>query len=268
MAVLFGFTRMENDGIAAIRTLAPLVGGAVLLSAFVLCERCARAPLVRFEILRVRSLRAASLAVGANALAFMAVVYIGTLYLRTALGYGAFRAGLGLLPIDVVALVVSLAASASVARRSPRAVLCSAFLAIVVALLWLARAPVPADYLVDVMAPLVVLGVAVPAVFIVSTHEAVADVGADEKGLASGVFETANHLLGGAIGVAVYATVLAAASGSAPGGTEYRAAFLTAAALVIVLGAAATGQARRRTTSTPRPASCRPLSRKPTAPPP
>jgi hypothetical protein len=36
----------------------------------------------------------------------------------------------------------------------------------------------------------------------------VVDVESDERGLASGIFETANHLFGGAIGVALYATVL------------------------------------------------------------
>ena len=67
--------------------------------------------------------------------------------------------------------------------------------------------------------------------FIVLTHEAVAEAAGDDKGLASGVFETANHLLGGAVGVALYATVLAA--------TTYGTAFLVAAALA-ALGVFAT----------------------------
>ncbi|HKR50888.1 MAG TPA: hypothetical protein VJT72_15150, partial [Pseudonocardiaceae bacterium] len=90
----------------------PLLVGVALLAAFVVWERRVRAPLVRFEILRVRSLRAASLAVGATALAFTSIVYLGTLYLRNALDYGALKAGVALLPIDVVALLVSLVAAA------------------------------------------------------------------------------------------------------------------------------------------------------------
>jgi predicted MFS family arabinose efflux permease len=65
-------------------------------------------------------------------------------------------------------------------------------------------------------------------VFMVTTRLAVTDVAPDDKGLASGIFETANHLFGGAIGVALYATAIAA------GG--YRAAFAAAAALA-ALGA-------------------------------
>ena len=46
--------------------------------------------------------------------------------------------------------------------------------------------------------------------FVVLTQEAFAEVEPDERGLASGIFETANHLFGGAVSVALYANVLTA----------------------------------------------------------
>jgi hypothetical protein len=79
----------------------------------------------------------------------------------------------------------------------------------------------------------VLLGVSLPIAFVVATNEAVADVGADEKGVASGIFETANHLFGGAVGVALYATLISVAA--------YRAAFLGAAALAALGVVAARG---------------------------
>lgn len=244
MATLFGLTSVAADGITAIGTVAPLLAGLALLIAFAIWERHASAPLVRFEILRVRSLRSASLAVGANALAFISITYVGTLFLRNALGYDPLRAGVALLPIDVVALVVSLVAAGPLSRCPPRAVLSAAFTLIAAGLLWLARTPVPADYLRDLMAPLVVLGIAIPSVFVVATHEAVTDVEPHERGLASGIFETANHLVGGAIGVAVYATVVAGAAVAMNEARGYHAAFLTAGGLVLVLGTVAVFQAR------------------------
>jgi hypothetical protein len=51
-------------------------------------------------------------------------------------------------------------------------------------------------------------------VFVIATHEAVAEVAAAAKGLASGIFETANHLIGGAVAVAVYASVTKRAAGT------------------------------------------------------
>jgi EmrB/QacA subfamily drug resistance transporter len=247
MAVLFGLTGVEHGGNTAVRTVVPLLIGVLLLAAFVTWERRVPAPLVRFEILRVRSLRAASLTVGANALASTAFVYLETLYLRNVLGYGALTAGSALLPLNVVALLIALFGAKPLSRRSPRAALSTALVLVVLALLWLARAPVPADYLSDIMLPLIVLGAAVPSIYIISIHEAVADVRPDEKGLASGIFETANHLFGGAVGTAVYATILATTADDAHDATGYRAAFLTAGILVAVLGLIAVLQARRGT---------------------
>lgn len=253
MAVLFGFTGMEHDGIAAVRTVAPLTVGVLLLVAFVMWERRAPQPLMRLGILRVRSLRAASLAVGANALAFTSIVYLETLYLRNALGYGALEAGLALLPLNVAALLISVTAARPLSRRSPRAALSVFFALIVAALLWLARAPSPAAYLSDILAPLIVLGVAVPSIYIIAIHEAVADIDPDERGLASGVFETSNHVFGGAIGIAVYATVLAMTTDNAHDAGGYRAAFLAAILLVAPLGLVAVLQARRKRAVTARP---------------
>jgi hypothetical protein len=106
---------------------------------------------------------------------------------------------------------------------------------------------VPADYALDLGAPLVVLGVSLPIAFVVATNEAVADVGADEKGVGSGIFETANHLFGGAVGVALYATLISAAT--------YRAAFLGAtllAAIGIVAALGARSAAPRAAQESPR----------------
>ena len=211
---------------------APLLGGLGLLAGFLTHERRVASPLLRLGILRVRSLRAASLGAGLNAVAFTAIVYVGTLYLQLALGYGPLQAGLALLPLDAVAFVVPLAGARAIARRAPRSLLYASFTLTAVALLWLARAPIPADYVRDVLGPLTVLGASLSVAFVVLTQEAVADVDADERGLASGIFETANHLFGGAVGVALYATLLTATAttGHADG---YRNAFLAGAGLAL-----------------------------------
>lgn len=236
VALLFGLTRIEHGAVAA--ALLSLLAGGVLLTAFAVWERRAPDPLMRFGILRVRGLRAASLGIGADGVAFTSIVYAGTLYLQNTLGYSPLRAALAILPLDLVAFVIALVA-ARFTHRSPRATLSVCFALTAVSLLWLARCPLPANYVVDLLPPLAVLGVSLQLVFIVTAHQAVADVAPDDKGLASGIYETSNHLLGGSIGVAVYAVVIAA--------YDYRAAFLAAAVLVVVLGTAAISQSGRTT---------------------
>jgi EmrB/QacA subfamily drug resistance transporter len=252
VALLFGLTRVERHGLAAPAAVGPMVVGAALLAGFVAWERRAPAPLVRLDILAVRSLRAATLCVGVNAIAFTAIVYVGTLYLQTALRYSPVEAGLALLPLDVVAAVVPLLFGAALVRRSPRALLAAAFALTALALLWLARTRVPVDYAVDLMAPLVALGISLSVAFVVLTNEAVAEVEPDEKGVASGIFETANHLFGGAVGVALYATIIAATTSAAATDTSgYRAAFLAATALALA-GVAGALLARGRAAQAPR----------------
>jgi MFS family permease len=236
VAVLFGVTRVERHGVASAEALLPILAGAALLAGFVAWERRAPAPLVRFEVLALPSLRTATFGVASNAVAFTAIVYVGTLYFQDALGYAPLEAAAAVMPLDVVALVVAVAAAGPIARRSPRALLAAGFAASALALTWLARAPVPADYAVDVLGPLLVLGASLAVCYVVLTHEAVTEASPDDKGLASGMFETANHLFGGAVGVALYATVLAA--------TTYGTAFAVAAALA-ASGILATRRARR-----------------------
>jgi EmrB/QacA subfamily drug resistance transporter len=252
VGVLFGVTRIEHHGLAAAVTVVPLLAGLALLAAFVAWERRAAAPLVRFEVLRTHSLRAASLGVGLNAVAFTAIVYVGTLYLQFALGYGPLQAGVALLPLDAVAFVVPLVAAGAIERRSPRALLLGSFTFTALALLWLSAAGAQARYAPDVLGPLVILGASLSVAFVVLTQEAVADVAPGDKGLAAGIFETSNHLFGGGVGVAVYATVLSAAASSTTDADGYRAAFLAGTVLAALgIAVALSSRARRRSPRTP-----------------
>jgi EmrB/QacA subfamily drug resistance transporter len=233
LAMLFAATRIERHGAASAVVIGPLLVGLVVLAMFVAHERRARSPLVRLGILRVRSLSAASLGGAANSIAFTGIVYVGTLYLQLALDYRPLEAGFALMPLDVVAFVVPLVGARWIARRAPRPLLFASFTLTAIALLWLARAPVPADYIVDVLGSLIVLGASLSVAFVVLTHEAVADVDSDERGLASGIFETSNHLFGGAVGVALYATLLTATATTAGDADGYRGAFLAGAVLAL-----------------------------------
>jgi len=224
LALLFGATRAEHSGATAPAALGPALAGLALLGAFAAWERRAHSPIVRLDVLRAPGLLAATLGAGLNAVAFTAIVYACSLYLQGDLGYAPLRASAAILPLDAVAFAVTVAGASAISRRSPRVLLAAAFAASALALLWLARAPDDAVYARDLLVPLVVLGGSLPVAFVVLTQQAVAEVPADDRGMASGIFETANHLFGGAVGVAIYATVIAATGG-------YGAAFLVAAAL-------------------------------------
>jgi EmrB/QacA subfamily drug resistance transporter len=249
--LLFGLSRVEHSGPTSNSALGPAAVGVILLFTFVIWERRTTVPLIRLGILSVKSLRGASLGIGVNAAAFTSVIYVGTLYLQSVLNYPPLQAGLALLPLDVVSALVGIYLGRVLLRRSPRLVVLISSGFTCMGLLWLARAPVPARYPLDLLPPLVILGVSLTVVFVVLTHETVADVHDDEKGLASGIFETANHLLGGAVAIVVYAMAAAAvtettATAASPEDTAagYRAAFIVAAVLAAVLGTLSATQLR------------------------
>src|SRR5919107_631491 len=162
VALLFGVTRVERSGPGAAVAFVPAVAGVALLAAFVAWERRARAPIVRLDVLRAPGLRAAALGAGLNSIVFTAIVYACSLYLQRELGYAPLGASAAILPLDVVAFVVTVLGAGAITRRSPRALLAGAFAASAFALLWLARAPADADYGRDVLGPLVVLGGSLP----------------------------------------------------------------------------------------------------------
>ena len=103
--------------------LVPLIGGVVLMAAFLLVEaRFASQPLVPLSIFRIGQLRAANAVV----LLLYASQFPGwfflTLYLQQVLHYDAIEAGLGFLPMTLSIFVASTLAPRVVGavRAAPR----------------------------------------------------------------------------------------------------------------------------------------------------
>ena len=114
-------------------------------------------------------------------------------------------------------------------------------------LLLFARAPVHGYFVVDVLPSMILLGIGAGMAFNPMLLAAMSDVSPQESGLASGVVNT-SFMMGGALGLAVLASVAAsrtdALTASGEGQLEaltggYHAAFLVGA--VFAAGAAAIG---------------------------
>jgi MFS family permease len=108
----------------------------------------------------------------------------------------------------------------------------------VLGLLLFARAPVDASYAADVLPGMVIMGIGGGISFNPLLLAAMGDVAPTEAGLASGIVNTA-FLMGGALGLAVLASVAASRTDSLEAGGEaelealtggYHAAFLVGAA--------------------------------------
>ncbi|MCD0484318.1 MFS transporter [Streptacidiphilus sp. ASG 303] len=275
MAALYGIVGAATYGWAAPRTLVPVLAGAALVAAFLLRQSRARTPLLPLRVLRPRAVAGANLVQLLLVAALFAFQVLVALYLQNVLGYDATRTGLAMLPAALAIGAVSLGASARlIARHGERAVLRAGLVLLTGALALLARLPVHADYVRDVLPSMLLVagfGLAMPAL----TALGMSGADAGEAGLVSGLFNTTQQI-GSALGVALLSALAATRTdalvrqgGSRPGALTggYHLAFAVGAGLLLLALSAATVLLRRhpapRPPAAPGPASARRPGRRP-----
>jgi MFS family permease len=122
------------------------------------------------------------------------------------LGYDALEVGLAYLPTTVVMGTMSFRFSAQLNMRyGPKATLIPSMVAIAAGMLLLARTPVEATYVVDLLPAMVLFGLGAGVGFPSLMTLAMSGATPEDSGLASGLVNTSVQV-GGAIGLAVLAT--------------------------------------------------------------
>ena len=244
-ALMLGvYTILETSkyGWGSARTLGLGALALALLAAFIVRESRTENPLVPLHIFRSRQI------VGANAVQVLTVAglfgmfFLGVLYLQRVLGYDALETGLAFLPVSVLIGILSLGFSARLSQRyGTTAVLLPGLALIAVGLLLFARVPVDGSYVTDLLPALIPIGIGAGLFFPVLTTLAMSGVTPSESGLASGLVNTSLQV-GGAIGLAVLATLSASRSDTLLADGEstasaltggYQLAFVIAAGLVV-----------------------------------
>ena len=241
MLGIYTVVKVEEYGWLAAHTLGLGAVSLALLAAFVVRQRMAAAPLMPLRILRSRNVTGANLVQMLALSAMFAFQILVALYMQKVLGYGALATGLAMLPAAVAIGGVSLFVSARLNTRfGERAVLLAGLLLLFSAMGWLARVPVDADYVTDLLPVMLLIaggGLVLPAL----TTLGMSGARADDAGLASGLFNTTQQI-GMATGVAVLSTLAASrtsellstgvtTAAALTGG--YRLAFATSAALLV-----------------------------------
>jgi hypothetical protein len=141
------------------------------------------------------------------------MVFLSSLYLQRVLGHDAASAGLALVPLALVTTVSGLAATRAL-RHFGWATVAGGGLALsAAAALVLSFAD---GYWTGILPGLVLLALGVSPTFVALTSAAGRDVPDGEAGIAYGVFETCQRM-GDTVTLAIVATVVAAAGGTAAG---------------------------------------------------
>ena len=204
----------NEAGWASPRTLGLLAAAAVLMAVFVAIEARVAAPLMPLRLLRSTTLVASNTIAVLWAAAMFAWFFMSALYLQRVLAYSPLQVGLAFLPADLLMAVCSLGVSARlVMRYGIRGPLGVGLLLAAAGLALFARAPVQAAFVVDVLPGMLLLGLGAGIAFNPLLIAAMGGVDESESGLASGIVNT-SFLMGGALGLAVLASVAAAHTGN------------------------------------------------------
>jgi MFS family permease len=199
----------------------------VLLAAFVWREARAANPLIPLRIFRSRNVSGSNLAQPLLVAGMFGMFFLGALYLERVLGYGALEIGLAFLPATLIMGVMSLRYSERLVMRfGAKTTLIPGMALIALGLALFTRAPVDGDYVEHVLPVMVLLGFGAGTCFPALMNLAMSGATQEDAGLASGLINTTAQV-GGALGLAVLATLSATRTGDLLADGEPMAAALT-----------------------------------------
>jgi EmrB/QacA subfamily drug resistance transporter len=234
---------VAEEGWGSTQTLALGAVSVALLAAFFARQARIPNPLMPLRLFRSANVAGANLVQALLVVGMFGIFFLGALYMQRVLGYGALQVGLAYLPMTLVMGVMSFRFTGQLNMRfGPEATLLPAMGFVVVALLLFARTPVDANYIVDLLPPMVLLGLGAGLAFPSLMTLAMSGATPSDSGLASGLVNTSVQV-GGAIGLAVLATLATERTESALSegdsaaaalNSGYHVAYLVGAGLVVV----------------------------------
>jgi len=209
-------------------------------------ESRSKAPLMRLSIFRIRTLAVADTALLLVASGMFGMFFFASLYVQEILGYSPLKAGLAFLPVTVGIIVGAAIAQQLIKRLGVRVVSIIGITLAALGMLILTQLPVHGSYVGNLLVGLVPMSIGMGLTFVPITLLGTSGVTAEDSGLASGLFNTAQQV-GGSLGLAILSSLAASQTTSllhgSGGGSAiaarvsgYHVAFL-AAAIMLGIGA-------------------------------
>jgi EmrB/QacA subfamily drug resistance transporter len=187
IGITYGLIAAPDAGWTSATVLGSLLGGLILLAAFLYIESHVKDPMLPLNVFASRQFSAA------NAVTFVVYGALGgTLFLlptvlQEAAGYSPLASGAALLPVTAIMLVLSARSGALAARIGPRLQMSAGPLVIAAGLLLLIRATGSGGYLTDVLPAVLVFGFGLAINVAPLTSTAMSAVPAEHSGIASAV---------------------------------------------------------------------------------
>ena len=260
--IVYGLVRGPADGWTGSLVLTGLFTGSALLAGFILYSTRAKNPMLPMRLFRSRAFAGINAASLLMFLGMFGSIFLLSQYMQGVLGYSPTEAGLRMLPWTGMPLLVAPIAGILADRIGGRPVVATGLFLQALGLGYMAVvATADASYGSQLPA-LIVSGIGMALYFAPASHLVMSSVRPSEQGIASGA-NNALREVGGALGIAVMASIFAAQGGYETGQTfvdGMRPALVTGSAVVALAGIAALLiPTRRRTERQTQPAEPAPV---------
>lgn len=189
----WGLISAGDSGWSDPGVIVALLAAVVGLGAFTLAELRSRYPMVPPRIFAVRQFRAANQVTVAVYAGLGVVFFLLVVQLQQVLGYSAVSAGAATLPITLLMLILSARSGRLADRIGPRLQMSGGPLLVAVGFVWMSRIGGGDSYLLDVLPPVVVVGLGLSATVAPLTSTALSAVDDHFAGVAAGVNNTVSR---------------------------------------------------------------------------
>ncbi|MGH1549656.1 MFS transporter [Leifsonia poae] len=211
-SLVYGFSNAESDGWDSPLSWAFLAASGVLLIAFVLWQRRAEHPLLPLPIVLDRNRGASYSAILIAGAGMFGIFLFVTYYLQQTLRFTPIQTGLGFLPMIVMlVLAAQLSTNIFVPRFGPKVMVPIGMTIAASGMVYLTHLGVTANYAVDLLPPLMILGFGMGSTMPAAIQTATLGVDRRYAGVASAMVNTSQQV-GGSIGTALLNTLAATAA--------------------------------------------------------
>jgi EmrB/QacA subfamily drug resistance transporter len=204
--IVWGLVRGNAEGWSSPEIVTALMGGAIVLTAFVLWELRAPAPMLPMRFFRNRVFTLANVASLFMFFGMFGSIFLLSQFFQTAQGYSPFGSGLRILPWTLMPMFVAPVAGALSDRIGGARLMGVGLTLQAFGLATLAVVSTPTVPYWHLVAPFIVSGVGMAMFWAPVANVVLSAVRKEEEGQASGA-QNAIRELGGVFGVAVLASV-------------------------------------------------------------
>ena len=212
-AIVYGITQADSAGWTSVQTHLCGLGGLAGLVAFAVYELHIDTPLLRVERIADRAVGGGLLLMLLAAGSIFGLFLLCSLYLQGVLGMGPLATGFSFIPLAVAAGIGAHLAGHLIARHGVRGPLAAAFLVGGVGMFLLSRVPTNGSYLGNVLPGMLVAGLGLGVAVVTVSVAILTGSRPEEAGMLSGLNST-GHEIGGTLGIAIFSTIAAGASGA------------------------------------------------------